>query len=306
MTIDPLAPKFLVLYFFLVPALLVHLRGRVRLKFPRQFADHSTIMAPYNVLMYLFSAVPATPILDVRQFPELRALRDNWHTIRDEALRLLGDGYIRGSDKHNDLGFNSFFNKGWKRFYVKWYGEPLPSAKSLCPDTVALVDALPSVNAAMFALLPPGGRLNKHRDPFAGSLRYHLGLATPNADGCRIFIDGLEYSWRDGKDILFDETYIHWAENTTDKTRVILFCDVARPLKTRAMRAVNRWMSRYVIRAASTQNLDTEPVGALNRVYAALGRVGDRVKRHKRGNKKLFRAVKYLVVTALVGLYVLW
>jgi beta-hydroxylase len=34
----------------------VHFRGKVRLGFWRQVSDHSTIMAPYNVLMYLFSA----------------------------------------------------------------------------------------------------------------------------------------------------------------------------------------------------------------------------------------------------------
>jgi beta-hydroxylase len=32
----------------------------------------------------------------------------------------------------------------------------------------------------MFAMLPANGSLNPHRDPFAGSLRYHLGLITPN------------------------------------------------------------------------------------------------------------------------------
>ena len=42
----------------------------------------------------------------------------------------------------------------------------------------------------MFAVLPPGGKLGAHRDPFAGSLRYHLGLVTPNSDKCRILVDG--------------------------------------------------------------------------------------------------------------------
>ena len=150
------------------------------------------------------------------QLPELAQLRDNWQVMRDEALALMGEGQIRAATGHNDLGFNSFFKEGWKRFYLKWYGAPLPSAQALCPKTVALVESLPSVNAAMFALLPPGGKLNRHRDPFAGSLRYHLGLSTPNSDACRIFIDGEPYSWRDGEDVLFDETFIHSAENKTD------------------------------------------------------------------------------------------
>ncbi|MFY1080171.1 aspartyl/asparaginyl beta-hydroxylase domain-containing protein, partial [Escherichia coli] len=77
-------------------------------------------------------------------------------------------------EKGDDAGFNSFFKYGWKRFYLKWYEANYPSAETLCPRTVALLRELPSVKAAMFAELPPGGKLNPHRDPFAGSLRYHL------------------------------------------------------------------------------------------------------------------------------------
>jgi beta-hydroxylase len=294
-----LAPKFLVLYVFLASALFVHFRGRVRHKLTKQFADHSTIMAPYNALMYLFSAVPAKPILDPRSLPELDVLRRNWTTIRDEAVALLDQGHIRAATGHNDLGFNSFFKNGWKRFYVKWYGEPLPSAQAACPKTVALVESLPSVNAAMFALLPPGGKLNRHRDPFAGSLRYHLGLMTPNSDACRIFVDGEPYSWRDGEDLLFDETYIHSAENKTDQTRIILFCDVERPLHTRIMQALNRLVSRTMIRAASTQNTEAEPIGAANRLYALLGQGSDLLGRLKRRNRVAFRTAKYALVAAL-------
>ncbi len=300
-----LAPKFIVLYVFVASALFVHYRGRVRHKLTKQLADHSTIMAPYNSLMYLFSAVPAKPILDPRMLPELDALRDNWQVIRDEAVALMDDGQIRAATGHNDLGFNSFFKNGWKRFYVKWYAEPLPSAQAACPKTVALVESLSSVNAAMFALLPPGAKLNRHRDPFAGSLRYHLGLVTPNSDACRIYVDGQMYSWRDGQDLLFDETYIHSAENATDTTRIILFCDVERPLRTPVMRAFNRWMSRTVIRAASTQNTPTEPVGVLNRIYALFGRGSDLLTRLKRRNRTVFRAVKYaLVALILYGIFI--
>jgi beta-hydroxylase len=52
-----LQPKFVVLYLFLLSVLYVHFRGRVRHKFHRQLVDHSAFLAPYNVLMYFFSAV---------------------------------------------------------------------------------------------------------------------------------------------------------------------------------------------------------------------------------------------------------
>ncbi len=68
----------------------------------------------------------------------------------------------------------------------------------------------------MFAELPVGGVLNPHRDPYAGSLRYHLGLITPNDDRCYIDVDGERYSWRDGQGVVFDETFIHTARNDAE------------------------------------------------------------------------------------------
>ena len=90
-------------------------------------------------------------------------------------------------------------------------GHDLASAAQKCPRTVELLNQIPSIKAAMFASLPPGARLVRHRDPYAGSLRYHLGLRTPNSDQCRIFVDGEMYSWKDGEAVMFDETYIHRA-----------------------------------------------------------------------------------------------
>jgi len=298
-----LAPQFLVLYAFAASAVAIHYRGRVRLGFGRQLTDHSTIAAPYNVLMYLFSAVPNKPMLPVSAVPDLAKLRENWQVIRDEAANLFDQGRIKAADGYNDWGFNSFFRSGWKRFYLKWYDDPLPSAQRMCPRTVELLQSIPCVKGAMFATLGPGARLVQHRDPFAGSLRYHLGLVTPTHPGeCRILVDGIPYSWKDGEDLLFDETFIHYAENTTDQTRIILFCDVERPLRTRAMQALNRFVSRTFIRAGATQNTETEPIGAANRVYALLGRGSDVLTRLKRRNRTVFRTVKY----ALIALLAYW
>jgi len=90
--------------------------------------------------------------------------------------------------------------------------------------------------------MAPKSRLPTHRDPFAGSLRFHLGLRTPNSEKCRITVDGQTYWWKDGEGVLFDETFLHRAENETDEDRLILFCDVERPLRTRAARAFNHFI----------------------------------------------------------------
>jgi beta-hydroxylase len=150
----------------------------------------------------------------------------------------------------------------------------------------------------MFAMLPPGAKLGAHRDPFAGSLRYHLGLVTPNSEDCFIIVDGEKCVWRDGEAIMFDETYIHTAENRTDQNRIILFCDVERPMKFSAMTAMNRWVSEHLVKASASQNEEGEKVGVINRIFSriyALHAVGQRFKAR---NYNAYYATKY----ALVGL----
>jgi len=301
------AAKFVVLYVFVLSALFVHLRGRERFRFTRQQFNHSTLLAPYNALMYLFSTVPSTAYQDPSRFPDLAPLREHWTTIRDEAIALFDEGHIRAALANNDVGFNSFFKRGWKRFYVKWYGDPLPSAQALCPKTVALLAAVSSVKAAMFAILEPDAHLNPHRDPFAGSLRYHLGLVTPNSDACFIVVDGERYSWRDGEAVMFDETFIHWAENKTGTTRIILFCDIERPLSNGLVTRINRYVIEHWVKITASQNLAGEPVGAVNRLYAhvvhpVISRVDGFFRKLKQRNRPLSVTFKYAIVLGLAYL----
>jgi beta-hydroxylase len=281
-------------------ALFVHYRGRERHKFHRQLTDHSTIIAPYNALMYGFSAVPNDPFVDVARFPELQPLQQNWTMIRDEAMKLCDEGHIRAASGYTDLGFNSFFRRGWKRFYLKWYDAPLASAQALCPKTVALMQSIPTINGAMFAMLPAGGDLGRHRDPFAGSLRYHLGLSTPNSEQCRIFVDGQPYHWRDGEAVIFDETYVHWAENRTDKDRLILFADVERPVTNRIVARLNHWIERTIVRASQTENAPGDRMGLLNRMFSVAYYARLPAKALKRRNKYVYYAGKWLLLASIV------
>ena len=259
--------RYWILIVFVASAVYANLRGRVRFGWLRALTDFTVLLAPLNAVLYLSSRVRPRPYLEPRAFPELAALGEHWQEIRDEALRLNEGGHIRAAADYNDIGFNSFFRTGWKRFYLKWYGDDLPSARAQCPRTVELLGGIATVRAAMFASLPPGSRLVRHRDPYAGSLRYHLGLATPNAEGCYIEVDGQRYHWRDGEAVIFDETFIHHAENTTDQQRVILFCDIERPLRLPPLTLLNRWFARVVMAMSATENVPGEPIGALNRFF---------------------------------------
>jgi beta-hydroxylase len=297
--------KWVVVGFYILSILHIHFRGRVRLPFRRQIFDHSSFMAPINIFMHKFSRVPSTPFIPVSEFPELARLQENWPIIRAEAENLLALKKIKAAEQNDDAGFNSFFKNGWKRFYLKWYDASHPSAERLCPQTYALLQSIPSVKAAMFAELPPGGKLNPHRDPFAGSMRYHLGLATPNDDRCFIEVDGERHSWRDGQGVVFDETFIHWAINGSESDRVILFCDVERPMRYRWMGAFNRWFGRTVMTAAASPNETGDQVGLVSKLFRISFTMGQYRRRLKAWNKTVYNITRVALVVALAA-FIYW
>jgi beta-hydroxylase len=293
--------KWFFILVYLAGVSFIHFRGKVRHPILKQMFDHSAFVAPFNLFMYGFSKVPTTPYLPTSHFPELQALTDAWPIIREEAINMRTQERIAAAKGNNDAGFNSFFKTGWKRFYLKWYDAQHPSAAIYCPKTVAILQGIPSVKAAMFAELPPGAKLNPHRDPYAGSIRYHLGLVTPNNDGCYINVDGAPYSWRDGESVMFDETYIHEAYNNTDIDRIILFCDVERPMKYRWAQAVNRFLADNIVTAASSPNDDGDQTGLINRVFHYAWVVGQYRRRFKNWNKTVYKITKFGLI-ALAGL----
>jgi beta-hydroxylase len=281
-------------------ALYVHFRGRVRFGFARQLTDHSTLLAPVNALMYLSSKVPPRAYLDPADFPQLAPLVQNWQTIRDECLALTGEGAIKASDGYNDAGFNSFFRTGWKRFYLTWYGTAHRSAVERCPKTMELLRSIPDIKAAMFAMLPPEAHLVRHRDPYAGSLRYHLGLSTPNCESCYIEVDGEKRAWRDGEVMMFDETFIHHAHNESDRNRLILFCDVRRPLNNPVAKLVDVVFRQVMMRGAATENVPGEKIGWLNRVFGLVYHARLLGKAFKARSKRGYYACKFAVLAALL------
>jgi beta-hydroxylase len=294
--------KWLVLLLFLAAVAYVHLRGKVRHRWFKQLFDHSALLAPINVLMYWMSGVPRGPYVPKPAFPDLVALEKHWPEMLAEAQALAEREQIKAAN-NDDAGFNSFFKEGWKRFYLKWYDEPPPSAAA-CPRTVALLREAPSIKAALFAYLPAGAKLNPHRDPYAGSLRYHLGLATPNDDRCRIWVDGEPYSWRDGEGVIFDETYIHWVRNDTEQGRLILLCDLERPLRFGWARALNRSFSRHVMSAAASPNQRGDRVGAISRLFRISFVAGQYRRRLKQWNRGVYHMTRLLLLALVIAGFV--
>lgn len=262
------------------------------------------IFTPFNCLLYLFTKARARPpIMDIREFPELSELHDNWELIRDEARALMAEGGFDSigdpdSASYYDIGFRTFYKYGWTKYYINWYGYTHESAKRTCPKTVELLSKVPSVNGAMFSVLPPGGQLTRHLDPVACSLRYHLGLDTPNDDRCYISIDDQKYSWRDGEPLLFDVTFLHFAHNDAGRPRLILMCDIDRPMSW--FGHLLNWPYKLLMRATVVPNTEEDRKGFANRVFSGVVPLLERSKRLKETNLVAYKILKYTVNTTLL------
>ena len=262
------------------------------------------MFTPFNCLLYLFTKPKArSAIMDMAEFPELQEIQDNWEVISKEAIELMAEGGFDSITDPNtasyyDIGFRTFYKYGWTKFYLNWYGYTHESAKNSCPKTIELLSKIPSVNGAMFSVLPPSGQLTRHLDPVACSLRYHLGLDTPNDDACYISVDNKKYSWRDGEPFLFDVTYLHFAHNDADKSRLILMCDIDRPMSW--FGHILNWPYKLLMRATVVPNTDEDERGFANKIFAGMVPVLEKSKELKKTNLPAYKALKYTVNTLLV------
>lgn len=290
--------------FFLVViyvSCIVFVRVRNKDTFPlvRQLSDFSTFMVPFNIPAYLLSKVPLTHFVSPDHFPELKIIEDNWQDIRDEALALHEKGYIAVKD---DLPASSFYKDNrWTSFYLKLYDSDIPSAYELAPKTMALIDQVPSMNLALFACLNPGKKINYHHDPFAFSLRYSLGLSTPNSDKSGLIVNGDDYKWADGESILFDETFLHCAYNDSDKPRIILMTDVDRPLRSKLLQKFYFQFGRFFNSLFAIDNIDASKTGIGNKFGHYLNIYKAFMKRFKHWNKPLYVTCKVLVLFAVLA-----
>lgn len=186
-------------------------------------------------------------------FPNRKKLIENFPQLLSEAEK--AKDYFR--QMKNEPLFSEVADEGWKRFHLKWYGGIDPLAKKLCPITCSILESLPEVKTGMFSLLEPKSQIKPHYGFTKMVLRYHLGITTPNSDECFLDVNGSRYAYKDGEDIVFDDTRLHFVENNTLKKRLILHLDIERPT-TGPLRLLNKAFIDYLGPLTRRRNDESE------------------------------------------------
>ncbi len=186
------------------------------------------------------SLLPTTPFIDNSVFPWVPALEAKSSEVQAELEQLLkrpddipAFHQLSPDQKRISKGRN------WTTFPFYVLGQRLEENCEVCPQTAAALASVPDIQNAWFSILAPRYHIPPHRGPTRALVRVHLALRVPEqAEDCWIRVDDERYHWREGKVVLFDDTYEHEVLNDTDDTRVVLFIDVLRP-----MDRVGRWVN---------------------------------------------------------------
>lgn len=124
----------------------------------------------------------------------------------------------------------------WNTYYFFLQGQPIAEHLAACPRTAALLDTLPHNGLHVcFSAIQPGGSLHPHTGPTNVSLTAHLGLR--NCAGAKLFVGEQAIDYRDGEVLVFDDSFVHWVENSGTAVRYTLMITFWHPSLTRLERA---------------------------------------------------------------------
>lgn len=195
--------------------------------------SHAGARRVAEALNLLGSKVGSHRFFDPADFAWVQPLEQNWRSIRaelDEILTISAHLPQFHDVSPQQQGLDP--ENRWKTLFLFAAGQPNEEICQLCPHTALLLERIPDLFTAFFSILAAGAKLPSHRGPYNGVLRYHLALLVPEpARSCGINVGGETAYWEEGKSLVFDDTYRHYAWNEGATERVVLFIDFKRPIR---------------------------------------------------------------------------
>lgn len=159
-----------------------------------------------------------------------KELRENYKEIKDEYINYtMNHGKLKSFKEIDKVQIDyDISDVPWDVLFLRVYNKNT-SKIVYFPKTYSLISKIPGCSLAMFSVLHPGKVIPPHKGPFKGVLRYHLALITPKEnEKCTIEVNKIEYNWKEGEDVIFDDTFVHSVKNESYESRVVLFLDIQR------------------------------------------------------------------------------
>lgn len=174
-------------------------------------ADRPRIMSPESV------------------FPAARELESRFAAVKSEVDSLLAARPIPKYGRFDPVRAAQV-SEDWRLYYAYMFGKPNELARRDLPTLLDFAESHSNVVNAMVSILDPGVPLPSHKDPYAGIMRYHLGISVPEDNPPTIRLDREHYTWKEGEGVVLDVSFEHEVINHSDQPRVIVIIDFRRPL----------------------------------------------------------------------------
>ena len=178
-----------------------------------------------NIINFILKQSINPEFIDTTNIEWCKILRDNYSVIKKEYLNNTHK-LKRFKDVDPNQSYVDTGNIPWNILMLRVYNKDTSNIHYF-PETYKLIKNIKGCSLAMFSVLEPGKKIEPHFGPYNGVLRYHLSLIVPkNNNECFLILNNKKYIWKDKTDILFNDTYLHHAENNTNEQRIVLFLDI--------------------------------------------------------------------------------
>ncbi|XP_069771796.1 aspartyl/asparaginyl beta-hydroxylase [Narcine bancroftii] len=159
----------------------------------------------------------------------VKTLERNWKLIRDEGMNVMDKekGFFLPEDEN-------LREKGdWGQFTIWQQGRRIENSCKHVPKTCSLLEKFPESTGCKrgqikYSIMQPGTHVWPHTGPTNCRLRMHLGLVIPK-QGCRIRCTNDTREWKEGKVIIFDDSFEHEVWQEAVSYRLIFIVDVWHP-----------------------------------------------------------------------------
>ncbi|WP_237067218.1 aspartyl/asparaginyl beta-hydroxylase domain-containing protein [Microbulbifer guangxiensis] len=183
--------------------------------------------------------LPSQPFFDLKNMDWVVGLEARFSAIKNEYVEvvrrgsLAGRPYIAGnSDLHGQ--FRELSNsQQWTAFDVFRDGVPDYQAQHAFPETMDALKNIPlydldgSPYEVFFSVLGPNSKIPPHYGLSNHCLTVHLPLIVPGEGA--LTVSNQARPWQEGKTMIFDDTFMHSAENQAGADRVVLIFSVWHP-----------------------------------------------------------------------------
>lgn len=155
---------------------------------------------------------------NLKEHPRVESLCENWQSVLAELQSLAAFPFF---DWPEDI-----YQGTWQVFPLYKFGDKVEATCRMCPQTTALLEAVPGMVMAGFSKMRPDTHIYPHHGYTGAVLRFHLGLI--GGEDCGIRVGNETRSWSPGSAFVFDDTQEHEAWNRGSAERIILLMDFKR------------------------------------------------------------------------------